>query len=753
MRRARPLFLLAIVGICAYLGYTYRLRLDEMRRSAPQPPQKLPSTIGAALEDWHWEKSAGDGPAVSVRAKNMRHDQERNIFELEHMELKIFHKDGKTFDHVLSDKAEFNLGDNQLYVDGDAKITLGLAEGEEPKPGRIIHIKASGVKLDAKAGKAETDRAVEFAFERGDGKATGAVYDSATRELQLKSDAAMVWKDEGPTPRPMKVEAGQITYKEHESKVYLTPWSKFARGTMTLEGAAATVTLDAHGVRLVETTNAKGEQNDPVRKLEYAAGQLVMNLSEKSEVEKIHGERNARLIATSAKGITEAHTNAVDLEFDASAGDSILKRALATGQSVVESKPAPGNAKAETRVLRSEIIELQMREGGKEIAALHTQSPGVLEFLPNRPGQRKRRVEGDRFDVIYAGENRLESFKTSKVSTRTENEPKKGKPQPPALTWSDDMEAHFAPETGEMTRLEQWGDFRYEEGERKARAERGILDQATNQITLVNAARVWDTTGSTAADRIFLDQKTEDFRAEGNVTSSRLPDKKGGGATMLARDAALQARAQKMTTSDGRATVIYEGNAVLWQDSSRLEAERIEIDRAHSQLKATGRVNSQLLEKSKPSDKKKPAAAPVFTIIRAPSMVYDDKERLAHYTGGVTLKRGPLDVTARELRAYMKESKPEEKNDDSGLDKAVADGSVVILSVAADRTRRGQSEHAEYYAEEGRVVLEQGQPVLEDNLRGTTRGNQLIYFANDDRLLVNGVPSQPAVSKVRRNKH
>ncbi len=748
MRRARPLFLLAIVGIFSYLGYTYRLRLEELRKNAPDPPAKLPATIGAELEDWHWEKSAGNGPAVNVRAKNMRHNQEKNLFELEHMDLKIFHKDGKTFDHVLSDRADFNLRDSQLFVDGDATITLGLAEGQEPKPGRIIHIKASGVKLDAKAGKAETDRAVEFAFDRGDGKATGAVYDSGTRELQLKSNASLVWKDNGPVPRPMKVEAGQITYKETESKVYLTPWSKFARGTMTLEGAAATVTLDPHGVRLVETTGAKGGQNDPARQLEYAADQLVMNLSEKSEVEKIHGEGNARLIASSAKGITEARTRTVDLEFDASQGDSILKRALATGQSVVESKPVPGNDRAETRVLRSEVIEVRMREGGKEIAALDTQSPGVLEFLPNRPGQRKRRVEGDRFHVAYGSENRLESFRTSQASTRTENEPRKGKPQPPALTWSKEMEARFAPESGEMTRLEQWGDFRYEEGERKARAGRGILDQGANEITLVDAARVSDNTGSTAADRIYLDQKTEDFRAEGNVSSSRLPDRKGGGAAMLAKDEALQARAQKMTTTGGRALVVYEGGAVLWQGSSRLEADRIEIDRANSVLKADGKVSSQLLEKAKAADARKAPAAPVFTVIRAPSMVYYDKERLAHYTGGVTLKRAALDVTAREIRAYLKES----KDNDSSLDKAVADGAVVIVSVAADRTRRGRSEHAEYYAEEGKVLLEQGQPSLEDNVRGDTRGNQLIYYANDDRLLVNGVPSQPAVSKVRR-KH
>ncbi|MDX1980084.1 MAG: LPS export ABC transporter periplasmic protein LptC [Bryobacteraceae bacterium] len=748
MRRARPLFLLAILGISGFVAYTYRARMEEIRRRAPKAPPKLPPKVGAALQNWFWQKSAGNGAAVEVTAKNMRHDQEKNLFELEGMTMKIFHKDGKTFDHVTSERADFNLGESYLYADGDANIQLGLAEGEEPAPGRIIQIKASGVRFDMSATKAATEREVQFGFERGEGRATGATYDPNTRELHLKSNAQLTWHDKSATPRPMRVEAGEVVYRESDSKVLLSPWSKFSRGTMTLEGASATVTLDTNGIRLVETTNARGADNDPQRKLDYSADKLVMFLSERSEIERIRAESNARLVATSSTAVTETRSDAVDLDFDVTGGDSILTRALATGKSLVESKPVAqtGRRMPETRVLRSEVIELKMREGGKEIAALETQTPGVLEFFPNSAGQRKRRVEGDRFFVTYGDNNRLESFKAVQVTTRTENEERKGKPSPPALTWSKELEARFSPSTGDMTRLEQWGDFRYEEGDRKAQGDRGILESATSLITLIDHARVSDTTGSTAADRIVLDQRTEDFRAEGNVTSSRLPDKKGGGAAMLSQEEPLQARARIMSTFEGRTNVVYEGGAVLWQGSSRLTADRIEIDRANSALRATGNVVSTLQEKRKGQKK---TAPPVFTVIQSASLVYTDKQRLAHYAGGAKLKRAALDVTAREIRAFMKEQKPD---GDSGLDKAIADGDVIILSAAGGRTRRGTSGHAEYYTEDGKVVLEQDQPMLEDSLRGVTRGTQLIYFANDDRLLVNGVASKPSVSKVRRRK-
>ena len=69
--------------------------------------------------------------------------------------------------------------------------------------------------------------------------------------------------------------------------------------------------------------------------------------------------------------------------------------------------------------------------------------------------------------------------------------------------------------------MEQWGDFAYESGERKARADRGILEQTENRITLDKHARMWDSTGNTVGDHIVLDEKSGNFTAEGHVNTSR----------------------------------------------------------------------------------------------------------------------------------------------------------------------------------------------------------------------------------------
>jgi hypothetical protein len=109
-------------------------------------------------------------------------------------------------------------------------------------------------------------------------------------------------------------------------------------------------------------------------------------------------------------------------------------------------------------------------------------------------------------------------------------------------------------------------------------------------------------------------------------------------------------------------------------------------------------------------------------------------------------------VTGREIRAFLKDS-----DSDSSLDKAFADGTVKIDSNAPTasgqpRHRTGTSEHAEYYANEGKVIMQGGRPLLVDSVKGNTTGKQLTWWANNDRLLVDGEESKPAQSTIRKKK-
>ncbi|MBI3281763.1 MAG: LPS export ABC transporter periplasmic protein LptC [Acidobacteria bacterium] len=743
MRRTRRIVLFSILLIIASVGFTYKIQKGIQERQAPPPTKALPERTSAQAHDWVWSKTIEGGRTVEVRAKDFRQISEPSRFELAGLELRIFRQDGKTFDRVTSAAAEFDTTGGILWSDGNVEIIMGVPAGEEPRPGRLLTIRSSGVRFDSKTGKAVTERAASFQFDRGEGKSIGAEYDPATRELQMRRDVELRWYASRPGGVPMDVRAGYLTYKEAEGKVYLSPWAKLARGTLTLESADAAVTLHEGLIQLVEAQKAHGVEDQPGRRIEYAADQLRMDFSEHGQVSAITGESNARLVSTSESARTTVTTQRIDLAFTPSEEESLLEKATAQGASRVESTPVPrpGKPPADTRILHSEVIQLRMRSGGREIENVETHTPGTLDILPSRRGEKRRSLRGERLWINYGSENRIESFRAVSAATRTEPAPVKGAGGPPVLTSSRDLSAAFSP-TGELTRLEQWNDFRYEEGDRRARAQKAILDSASDLILLEGAARVWDATGSTTGDRITLHQKTSDFEAAGNVTSVRLPDRKkdADGTSMLAGDEPLRARAARMSSTGNRRRIRYQGSAELWQGANRLTAEWVEIDRAARRLHARTNVATQFAAQDE--KKKQPA---VITSVRASELVYTEEGRLAHFKGGALLNRPGLTVQGQEIRAFLKAG-------DSGstLDHALADGQVRIVQAAPDRRRTGTGEHAEYHVAEERVMLEGGRPELVDSRKGITRGQKLTWFFQNDRLLVDGAKSQPASTQFKR---
>ena len=216
-----------------------------------------------------------------------------------------------------------------------------------------------------------------------------------------------------------------------------------------------------------------------------------------------------------------------------------------------------------------------MRPGGREIQAVQTHAPGQLEFLPNQPTQRRRQLDAEHMAMTYGPENQLQSFRAINVQTETEpNAEERTRKQAVSKTRSKNMSAEFDPTTGQMKRMEQWDDFAYEDGDRRARANRAIMERTATVMTLETAARVWDATGATSADRIRIDQKTGDFAADGHVSSSRQPDKKNFAVGMLAGDQPVEAMADRMTRRNHNRLLHYEGHVVMWQGGDRITAER-----------------------------------------------------------------------------------------------------------------------------------------------------------------------------------
>jgi lipopolysaccharide export system protein LptA len=753
MRGTRWLLLVAIAAIIFGVGVTYRKQKTTNRKNAVAPPAQLPPDLSSDYPEgatWNSKDQNTGCYKWEIFSKGMSQAADSSHSELTGVVLKLYHKtatkcDDK-FDLVRSAAATYFDSEGRLYSEGDVEITLGEPTEGTPPPS-LISIKSSGVTFNTDSGKADTERAATFLFKNGEGHSTGASYDPPSKELLMKNDVVVDWQPATPHAKPLHIEAPSLQYHESTAEIDLTPTGRMTREGMTFEGDTPIIRLRDDGaghkfIREIDADHAHGNDDTPNRKLTYAADRVWVFYNDDHLIERIVIEGNAVLNSTAETSETHVTANHVEMFFDPHDKESQLTRVTCNGQAVVTSNPlpAPGKQPTDSHVLRSENIEMKMRPGGRDIQTVSAHPSGTLEFLPNQPASHHRTLQGDEMLISYAAQNRIESFHATNIKTTTDpNADELKRNRAVSTTSSQDLAARFDPQTSQLASMEQTGNFSYQEGERKAHANKATFDQKQNVMTLDTGAAVSDATGVTTADHIRLDQRTDDFLAEGSVSSTRLPDKnQKSDSAMLSGDSPMSAQARKMESSNrlGNHHTRYEGNVKLWQGANRITADVVEIDRDKHSLIADGNVVTEAWEQPKEDEKKKSTAA-VLTKVYAPHLVYTDQDRLAYYSGGVKLERPDLHLKSKELHAWLADSKA-----DSQLEKAFADGAVEVSGARKENAYNGNSEHAEYYTKEQKVILNGGAPQLTRTVGGKQptliKQRELIYFLNDGKLVGNG---------------
>lgn len=813
MRRISFLLALALAVILAAVGYTLKLRIDKARVARVQPTPKIATKYsGIALSGWRYEKDdpQTNKPIVRVDAKTFEGTNDPSTFELQDLSLRLFNKEASSYTYVQSDRALFDEGSGLLKSTGPVRIVINVPKDQDAADPKVadkrVRVTTSGIVYETKSGKATTDKPATFVFTEGDGSAVGVDYDPNTKVLHLKSQVALDWIGRGPAENKMHIEAGDLVYKEAEQKIYLSPWSKMQRQSTTIEAKNSVVTLDDGVLQKIESDHPVGLDVRDDKTTNYSADEMTALFDDDGNLVQILADRNARVITTEKGSQTTVTGERADLRFALQSKmkdgrqemDSQLQLVLADGHAVAESKPLPqpGVQIAETRILRSEHLELEMKPGGQDVQEIRTSSQGQLEFIPNRPDQSHRILDASHLRVLYGAGSYIDTFLAWNVSTHTDKsasqvKPRVGKdgkplPQAPALTWSDTMTAKFAPNSNQIATIDQEGNFRYQEGDRKAWSKKAFLEQTINKITLTGNAHVIDDTGSAIADQIVMNQANGDMDAKGHVLSTHQPDRnQKPGTSMLDDSKPMQAQADIMRTRDNNAKVHYQGHVVMWQGANRLSANLIDIDRDAQSLHASGDVVSELVDNKQAPANQPPAnqlaprvaagpelkpvsivitkpepqppvvadaaLAPIYTIVHAPDLFYRDDTRVALYTGGVMLNRDKMTINCKELRAFLSPKKSDNSND-SSLDHAFADGAVRVFEhVTPTRTREGTSEHAEYYTKEDKVILTKGAPQMIDSLKGITKGRQLTYFSGDDHLIVEGEKKELAYTQLKKH--
>jgi len=751
MRGQRWLLLLAIALILGGIGFTYRTLKISAAAHAPARPKDLPPDLHATAELWHYvETDAKTGHIrAEITAQDFREIKDSSRVDLKGMKLRLPGKKGDTYDLVSGDSAQFYKDEHRLFSQGAVEITLNLpVAGASERAPVVIH--STGVTFNTETYRAETDAPSTFTFQNGYGSATGAYYDPGTHEMRMKQDVVIHYQPQGPDAKPMTIEAAGLVFHESNQTIELTPWGRLTREGTVVEGDSPLIQLQNHEIRTVHAAHAHGTEDNGGRKIAYSADDLFMDCNEHGQVEHIAAVNNARLVSDAPTSQTTVTGDRVDLNFEVRDNRSLLTRVAADGHGVVISKPlpAPGHPPDDTDILSSDKLEMTMHPGGKEIDRVITYGPSNLEFVANSVAAHHRVLRGNNFLIAYGAGNRIDTFHATDIRTITDpNAEERKRNRVQSVTSSREVTARFDPKTSHLAAMEQTGGFAYAEGDRQARAAKATLDSDQNVMVLDGAARMWDSTGATSADRIRIDQRTGDFIAEGSVNSSRMPEQDAKkNSQILATDEPLQAQARRMVSKDKSHSMHYEGGVVMWQGANRIAAETVDVDRDKRSLVADHNVVSSLWEEPKDEEKKK-TAVPVLTVVRAPRLVYTDTDRLAVYSGGVDMARPGMHITSRELHAFLADSSA-----DSRLEKAIADGAVRVVANTAGGDRIATAEHTEYYTDDQRVILTGGSPRLVDNAGHSTEGEKLTYYSNDDRLLVDGASNRPVQTFITRRR-
>lgn len=768
MRRISSILAVAALLLAVAVGYTYKLRRERDEAKKHEATPQIRKGIEHLAHVWTYDSSdpKTGQPVVHLEAQISLAMSDPSTLELHDLKIRLYDKQGGKYTFVSGPKATFDERSGVLKSAGNVHIVVNVPLSKQAEdPAQVtnqVQVDTSGVTYETKSGKADSDQPATFKFGQGGGKAVGVAYDPNTGDLHLKSNISLDFVGHGPAANKMHVESGDLVYKEREQKVYLSPWSKLQRQSTNILAKDSLVTLDQGVLKQIDSDHAAGTDIREDKNTAYSADKMTALFNDDGDLVDIVALGNAKVTSTEPASRTTITGNRADLRFDVTPkqtgtvqqNESDLHLVLADGHATARSEPLPqpGVLIGETRILRSEHIQLEMKPGGKDVKEIWTPSQAQLEFQPNRDEQSHRVLDAARLRILYGDGSYIDSFHAWKVTTHTDRAKakqkpsKNGAPRCPALTWSDELAAKFEPDSNQVANIEQTGNFRYEEGDRKATARRAYLEQNINRITLYDDARVSDQNGLAVADKIVMNQASGDMDAIGHVVSSHAPDKnEKPGTSMLDASKTMQARADQMQTRDNNSAIFYEGNAVMWQGANRISANVIHIDRDAGTLDASGDVVSELV------DDRSDGASPIFTVVYAPNLAYRDDTRVADYTGGVKLERERMTVTSKTLQAFLT-PKSDTNKDQSSLDHAFCEGDVKIYHViATGRSRTGTSQHCEYYTKDDKVVLTGGAPQMLDSYKGITKGRQLTYFSNDDRLIVEGVGKALAYTNMKKH--
>jgi lipopolysaccharide export system protein LptA len=800
--RLRRWFALGAILMIATVAGMYFYAQWRLRKAVHDIPAKIGLDIHQTAEGFSISKSVEGRTLFTVSAAKAVQFKEGGHADLHNVKIVIYGKDAGRFDQITGDDFEYDPGSGNVKAKGRVLIDLeanpeGMRHADQSLPERTrepLHLETDGLVFNKNTGDASATGKVVFQTPQASGSAVGVEYVAKTGTMNLLSAVVLTVN----RPQPVHLDADRGVITKLPRQVVLTA-VRMTRERQETQADQATFFLREDNT--VDHIVAEGDVRSVLRgrtlSNSKASNSEMHERSDRAEL-FLTGTRNLLTTAiltgnvqvdTEGAQPADAAAGRATLHFAVhSAGQQILKTVHAedgvrltqkssqSGTLVAVATPAKAGARDQDIEMTAPVMDFIVKDG-RLLERAETSGPPQIAIT--QPGaNQKTVVTAAKFTAKFTEKNRLATLhgepdakivsspievskiEVSKIDASQTEFRKTGAPgQSDRISTSRMLDVVFLPEGG-VRSITQTGGFTYVDGTQKAWAQRGEYATADQLAVLTGSPRVVDGGMTTTAQTIRMNRATGDAIAEGNVKStySDLKAQLDGG--MLASSNPIHVTSRSMTAHSSPAIALYTGDARLWQDANVVEAPTLQFDRDHRSLIAQGAAQGAAQGTGKGS-----SAQPVSTVlvqvdktgkatpvhITSARLNYSDVERRIFLDGGVTAKEADATMTGQQMTVFLL---PQSQSK-AGANPAVPGQGQVDRIIAEDRvvitqpTRHATGDRLVYTAADDKFVLTGGPPSIFDAERGKTTGDSLTFYRHDDRVLVEGRETSPAITRTQ----
>ena len=738
--RLRHWFAGATIAIVLLVVGVYFYARHRVENALKQVPEKIGVEIKQSATGFTVSHSEQGRTIFKIEASKAVQFKQGGHAALHDVTITIYGHDSTRYDRISASDFDYDQQSGDVTARGEVQIDLeenpeGILDADQAPPKKLrnpIHLKTSGAVFNQKTGDAYTRQTVEFRLPQAEGSAVGLRYVAKTTVLTLESQVKVLGT--GPAEPAITATRGIITRNPHQV-VLEGPHIDMAARHCESDHATLFLRSDNTVGRVLATGNVRvhveGERRAEARAEQL---ELVMARSNLLRSAVFSGNVHAEV---SGVGRFQANAGRVELDF---AGKKNLLTKVHTEENVrlvQHQEPSGSSSMPQDLELTAPVVDFLVANGN-HVDHAETSGAAQIALSPANGSGAQTLVTAGKFDARFDDSGQVSSVHGTPDARIVSKNPG----QPDRISTSTMLDVTFHPGSGVDSVLQQ-GSVAYRDGDRQAWGDRARYTPADQLLILTGSPRVVDSGMSTTAHTMRLNRATGDAFAEGDVKSTYSDLKPQPNGALLGSSSPIHVTGRAMTVHGTPAVAIYTGDVRLWQEANIVEAPSIQFDRPHRSIVALGTaaqpVSTVLVEVGQDAN-----VLPVA--LTSSRLTYTDGERKAHFDRNVTAKAADVTITAGQMDAYLEpRGQASQKQQAEKLDKIVAQEHVNITQLSRNAT----GNQLVYTPADDRFVLTGGPPSIFDAERGRITGVSLTFFRRDDRVLVEGSNSSPAVTQTR----